>query len=383
MTMMVRDEIDIVVPMIEYHLAQGVDLIMVTDNGSVDGTTDVLKQYADHGVVELEHDPVHRKQQGERVTAMARRAFTAHGAQWVINADADEFLAPLDRSLTIREALEQTPVDLQSFTVPVVNMVGPPAERGGGVDRLLWRDGRPDEELVSVGLHAHPTPNAIHVGHPDVTVAQGNHFVSLPSHGQPAPEVSMEVLHLPWRSWSQFEQKVLHAGRAYEANPTLRPSKNHHGMADYRRAQEGRLRQAFSVRLPREADLLDTATFVEDRWLSEYLRGVVSQARLPDLLREALDSTDDEPWPAQEHAHNAELGAAFLALERSARAHSDRADELRAKVVRLRRKARALRQERDEALARADAAQAWVPVRTDAVRLSRRVASAIRRRLPG
>jgi len=129
MTMMVRDEIDIVAPMIEHHLAQGVDLIMVTDNGSVDGTAQLLERYADLGVVELAHDPMHRKQQGVVVTAMARRAYTEHGADWLINADADEFYVPLDRSITVRQALEGTDPALSAFTVPVVNLVSTPAER--------------------------------------------------------------------------------------------------------------------------------------------------------------------------------------------------------------------------------------------------------------
>src|SRR4051794_31649606 len=103
---MVRDEVDIVAAMVEHHLAQGVDLLIVTDNASVDGTTEVLEAYAAHGRVELHHDPVHLKQQGAVVTGMARRARTQHRADWVLNLDADEFLAPRDRSLTVREALE-------------------------------------------------------------------------------------------------------------------------------------------------------------------------------------------------------------------------------------------------------------------------------------
>ena len=311
MTMMVRDEIDIVAPVIEYHLAQGVDLLVITDNGSIDGTVDVLKQYVELGVVELHHDPVHHKQQSQLVTGMARRAFTEHGADWVVNGDADEFLVPLDRELTLRDALGHTPVSLGSFMVPVVNLVGVPAARGSGIDRLVWRDHRVTEELIRKGMHAHPTPNAIHVGDAEVAVAQGNHAVSIPSHGQPEPAYSMEVLHLPWRSWSQFEQKVLHAGRAYEASPTQNPSRNHHGMADYRRAKEGWLREVFSARLPSEAEVAALESFVEDRWLSDYLHALVPRALNPAALQEALDSSSDEPWPADVHARLAELGDAF------------------------------------------------------------------------
>ena len=118
-TVMVRDEVDIIAAMVEHHLAQGADLIIATDNGSVDGTAEVLQRYADLGVLELHHDPVFRKQQHAVVTGMARRACTEHGADWVINADADEFWVPCDRRLTLRSALEAIPLSLAAFTVPV------------------------------------------------------------------------------------------------------------------------------------------------------------------------------------------------------------------------------------------------------------------------
>ena len=77
-TLMVRDEADIIAAFVEHHLAQGADLIIATDNGSVDGTTEILQRYADLGVLELYHDPVFRKQQHSVVTGMARRAATEH-----------------------------------------------------------------------------------------------------------------------------------------------------------------------------------------------------------------------------------------------------------------------------------------------------------------
>ena len=184
-TVMVRDEVDIIAAMVEHHLAQGADLVIATDNGSIDGTTEVLQRYADLGVVELHHDPVHRKQQHSVVTGMARRAFTEHGADWVINADADEFWAPRDKRLTLRSALDAIPVSLGAFTAPVTNLVGPPAMRGSSIDRSLWRDLRTPDQLHAVGIYAQPTDDAVHRGDPDVTVAQGNHFVSIASTGQP------------------------------------------------------------------------------------------------------------------------------------------------------------------------------------------------------
>jgi hypothetical protein len=219
-TVMVRDEVDIIAAWVEHHAAQGADLIIATDNGSVDGTTEVLKAYADLGIVELQHDPVHHKQQHVVVTNMARRAQTEYAADWVINADADEFWVPQDKSLTLRSALAAIPLSLNAFTVPVVNLIGPPARRGSGLDRLLWRDYRTNEQLREVGVYAQPTANAVHRGAADIVVAQGNHFVSLPSNGQPDPAFQLEVLHLPWRSCQQLQRKVVQAGQAYEQTLT-------------------------------------------------------------------------------------------------------------------------------------------------------------------
>ena len=204
---------------VEHHLAQGADLIIATDNGSIDGTTEVLQAYADRGVLELHHDPVFRKQQHAVVTGMARRAASEHGADWVINADADEFWVPCDKALTLRSALDRIPSSLGAFTVPVINLVGPPALRGSGIDRLLWRDVRTAEQLHAVGIYAQPTDDAVHRGDPDVTVSQGNHFVSLKSTGQPDPAFALEVLHLPWRSWSPIREARRQHGQVVRGQP--------------------------------------------------------------------------------------------------------------------------------------------------------------------
>lgn len=318
-TMMVRDEVDIVAAMIEHTLDQGAELVIVTDNGSVDGTTEVLEQYAATGRVELHHDPEHKKQQARVVTGMARRARTEYRADWVLNLDADEFLVPVDKELRVRDALAGTSLHLNAFTTDVVNLVGPPAWSGGGIGRLNWRDHRPVEQLHEIGIHAHPTPNCVHRGDSGIVVAQGNHFVSLLSNGQPPAELAMEVYHLPWRSWAQLERKVVNAGMAYESNPELKPSKNHHGMADYRRHQAGKLQEAYLARTPTRSELergTSAGHYVFDDWLSTHLTGLVDRAVLPDLLQDVVGADRDQPVPDAEHEAGAASGRQWLAEDR-------------------------------------------------------------------
>ena len=49
MTLLLRDEEDIVRENLDFHLAQGVDRVIVTDNGSEDGTVEILREYEARG----------------------------------------------------------------------------------------------------------------------------------------------------------------------------------------------------------------------------------------------------------------------------------------------------------------------------------------------
>jgi len=302
-TLMIRDEVDVLPDWLSWHVEQGVDVFVITDNGSVDGTTQVLEEFArtTSAVVDLRHDPVHRKQQSATVTTMARDAAVLHGADWVVNADADEFLVAKDRTLSLREVFGRLDPAVRAFVVPVVNMVGPLAERGAGLERLVWRDGRSPEQLVELGLLAQPTGNAIHVGDPDVTVVQGNHLVTLAAGEAPDEALALEVLHFPWRSWQQYAHRTEVSGRAYESNPDAQPSPAHHGMRDYRRLQEGTLKAHFALRHVTD-DQAAAGPFVRDTSVPDLLRGTEA----------GLQGTPDEVVPEDDALVLAQLGRALV-----------------------------------------------------------------------
>ena len=107
MTLLVRDERDIVEEHLAFHLAAGVDEVIVTDHASTDGTEEVLARYERDGRVRVLREPDGPFRQREWVTHMARLAATEHGADWVVNGDADEFWWP--RGGSLQEVLAAVP----------------------------------------------------------------------------------------------------------------------------------------------------------------------------------------------------------------------------------------------------------------------------------
>ena len=100
MTLLVRDEDEVLEANLDYHLAQGVDFVIVTDHGSSDSTPRILERYRLRGTARVLRVEGHEHHQSRRVTRMARLAAIDYGADWVINNDADEFWWPVVGNLS-------------------------------------------------------------------------------------------------------------------------------------------------------------------------------------------------------------------------------------------------------------------------------------------
>ena len=72
MTLLARNEADIVDAQIAFHLHAGVDFVIATDNDSDDGTTEILERYERAGVLHLLREGGDDMRQQEWVTRMAR-----------------------------------------------------------------------------------------------------------------------------------------------------------------------------------------------------------------------------------------------------------------------------------------------------------------------
>jgi Glycosyl transferase family 2 len=217
MTLLVRNEEEILEANLDYHLAQGVSFVIVTDHGSTDSTPKILRRYEQRGLAQVIRVEGHEHHQSRRVTRMARMAAIDLGADWVINNDADEFWWP--RAGTLVDALDAIPARFGQIVVERHDFL-PGLSRPGApfYQQLTVR------KKVSKNLKGGPLePKVAHRGHPTVVVAPGNHSIS-DAPLSPMPDSSLlEVFHFPIRTFPQFERKVLATGVGYESLPFRSP----------------------------------------------------------------------------------------------------------------------------------------------------------------
>jgi hypothetical protein len=267
MTLLVRDEEDVLAANLDFHFAQGVDFVIATDNLSVDRSPEILRSYERRGVLRYIHEPADDYNQFLWVTRMARLAACEHGADWVINNDADEFWWP--RRGTLRDVLAVVPAAFGVVEAQRHNFV--PVEGGEPFHaRMIWR------ETISLNSLGQPLPTKVaHRAAAGVLVAQGNHAVD----GVAPPAVmpaDIEILHFPIRQRAQFTNKIAKGGAAYARNPTLPPGVGGTWRRLYSEMQSGgglnRHLDAAMHGPEQLARRLAAGEIVEDRRLADFFR---------------------------------------------------------------------------------------------------------------
>ena len=281
MTLLVRDEADLVDAHIAFHLNAGVDHVIATDHRSQDGTTQILERYEREGFLHLVREQDVEYREIEWRTRMARLAATDFGADWVINSDADEFWWP--RGANLKDVLASLPPRygvVSAFWRPFVPR---PDDGAFFAERLTVRLS-PEAAINNPSSQFRPNSKVIHRADPRLTVGRGNHAVEgvilQPLRGW----YPVELFHFPLRSKAQVERKA----SIYRASEGTRLHDAHRAL--HHALQEGSLPDGYGALVVDDAAL--------DRGLAE--GSLVVDTRLRDALRalagaEAVPVSDSDP----------------------------------------------------------------------------------------
>lgn len=197
---MVKDEADIIEPVLRHLTAEGVDRIIVADNMSTDGTFDILHDLQTDLplILELDDDPAY--EQARKMTRLARQAADL-GATWVLPFDADEiWYAPTGTIATALNTCDADIVTALGFDHIVTHPTDPP----------FAPHRRPEtQKLPKVAFRAHP----------HAELHMGNHDVNRPGTRQAG---TLAYRHFQYRSLEQMARKLRQGRAAYEAS-TVHP----------------------------------------------------------------------------------------------------------------------------------------------------------------
>jgi hypothetical protein len=320
MTLLVRDEEDVVDSQIAFHLNGGVDFIVATDNRSEDRTRDILDSYRRDGhlhlIAEESNDFL---QQGEWVTRMARMAAAEFGADWIINADADEFWWP--RGGSLKDVFAAVRPQFGTLYAMVRHFVPRPDGDPFFAERMTVRVSNPgvgkNNPFGARSLLAHRADPTVAIT--DGRRPLGAHLRSL------SGWYPIDVLHFPIRSWQQCEHKYRLWWEPIVSSGASPPAVYGVAYEAHRRGKSREFYESFVVDDPALERGLSEGTLAIDTRLRDALRamsvGDSSTIRFDDAVVDA--------------AYLSELGR--LAEAEASAVTQRRVDDLEARLATLER----------------------------------------------
>lgn len=218
MTLLVKNEEEILETNIRYHKAMGVDGFIVTSHNSSDRTDEILEKLKQDGIVlEIiyEKDPAYH--QNKFVDKMIKLAKYKYKADWIINADADEFYysKSLNLKTNIKEAIRAGlnviwtdsififPDDKKNYLYDSNYFVTKPFQKFEAEHLGIL-----DDEKFSEFIDSQGCTKVIHNTKDYKKIYMGNHDIKMKHNKKRMKTSDIVLYHYHIRNYKQQEEKV-------------------------------------------------------------------------------------------------------------------------------------------------------------------------------
>lgn len=229
MLLLVRDEADVIESNINFHRHFGIEHFVITDNGSSDGTREILSKFERQlpNLVVFDN-PASTYIQAEIVNQMIAVAKQKFRPRWIISGDADEFWYPVSGHYDTE--LDGQKNILKCHWHNYLPRPGVAWQKFDDIGDTPWYHGRMSKVFcLARGLHG---------------MYNGNHNCrSVPRIVTTSENI--RVYHYPLRSYEQFERKIVRGYRTMIDVSNLPPGLNWHWREAYQAWEAGRLRTLY------------------------------------------------------------------------------------------------------------------------------------------
>lgn len=210
MTFLVKNEADIIESNIRYHSKIGIDSFVVMDNGSTDGTKEVLYELKNEFNLHIIDQPDQSYQQGKWVTEMAEYCKKVFKSDFVISNDADEFWEP-QNGKSLKEILNKKD---SLVTVKRFNMALPEESLNSNYDFRdnnlfvkgpIMNRGQSTESMLLEHLQPKVIVNPYGLRDIETGMHRAKHIWQVFTKRKTNDII---IYHYPIRSYTQFEKRI-------------------------------------------------------------------------------------------------------------------------------------------------------------------------------